>query len=170
MTAQPEALTQQRLHELLDYNSDTGSFRWKVASAARIKPDSTAGSLDNHGYIKITIKRKLFKAHRLAWLYVFGEMPNGQVDHINGDRSDNRIQNLRIVSNKQNQENVGPRSNNSTGFRGVSFNKKSGKYEAYITNNRKKTSLGMFDSPELAASVSAQRRADIFTHQAKRAA
>lgn len=163
------AITQQELKRLLWYHAESGVFRWRFARAAHIKPWDMAGSKDNHGYIKIMIRQRLFKAHRLAWLYAYGEMPSEQIDHINGVRTDNRIENLRLVSNKHNQENVGPRSNNSTGFRGVSFNQKSRRYEAYITNNRKKISLGMFESPEIAASVAAEKRAEMFTHAARAA-
>lgn len=170
MSASIKVLTQKELKSLLWYHADSGVFRWRFSRAAHIKPWDKAGSPDNHGYMKIMINQRLFKTHRLAWLYVYGEMPTQQIDHIDGDRADNRIKNLRLVSNKQNQENVGPRSNNSTGFRGVSFNKKSGRYEAYITNNLKKISLGMFDSPEIAASVAAQKRSEMFTHEARKAA
>ena len=91
-------ITQEELKELLDYNPETGLFTWNVYN--NIKNKTTAGTF-NDGYIQIKIKQKIYQAHRLAWLYVYGEWPKGQIDHINGIRDDNRIENLRDVTNRE---------------------------------------------------------------------
>lgn len=158
---QPEAL---RLADFLHYNPSSGMFIWKVKRGQRIKPGYPAGSLDNHGYIKIMVARKMYKAHRLAWFLTHGEWPENQIDHINGNRSDNRIANLRLASNKQNAENRGVRSDNTSGYRGVSFDKKSGMYEASIRHNGKKVCLGFFEKAEEAALKAKKAREQTFSH------
>lgn len=166
---QPEALTQERLKEFLHYDQETGVFRWRFARSMHQKPWDEAGGKDNHGYTKIMLMRKMHKAHRLAWLYVTGNFPDGQVDHINGIRSDNTIKNLRIVTNKQNAENMAIRTSNTSGFRGVSFHKRSGMYEAFITHNQKKKFLGMFKDANEAAKITKEARDKTFTHSDREA-
>ena len=90
------------------------------------------------------------KGHRLAWLYMTGEFPNGQIDHINHVRNDNRWCNLRVVNNQENHKNRPKQKNNKTGIVGVAFNKRTSKYIAYITVNKKRVSLGYFDDLEKA--------------------
>ena len=161
------ALRVEELRDALAYDPETGLFHWKVSRSAWAKAGTVAGSLNNHGYTKIMFKRRMHAAHRLAWFYVYGEWPAHQIDHINGDRTDNRLINLRVADNKQNQENIGLRSNNTTGFRGVSFNKKSKMYEAHIRHNGKKICLGMFFSAKVAAEAARKARQDFFTHNAR---
>ena len=165
MSTQPKALRlADELKKFISYDQDTGLFLWLKTRSRTAKAGMNAGSQDNHGYINIMFQRKMHKAHRLAWLYIYGSYPDGQIDHINGDRLDNRISNLRVVSNKQNQENIGSRTNNTSGYRGVSLNKKSGKYEAHIRHNGKKHHLGFFFSIDEAARVAISARKDLMTH------
>jgi len=98
-------LTQSQLKEILTYNPDTGIFTWLVASNGRIRVGDIAGTTDN-GYVRIMIERTKYRAHRLAWLYVHGESPKEQIDHINHIRDDNRINNLRCVSCHENFKNM----------------------------------------------------------------
>lgn len=82
-------LTQNELKSLLHYNIDTGEFTWKVPKAWHTKVGSKAGSLNHYGYIQVMINRKSYLAHRLAFLYMEGELPKAEIDHINRDRSEN---------------------------------------------------------------------------------
>lgn len=161
-------LTQQRLKELLHYDAETGIFTRKVRTANRTRVGEIVGSRHSGGYVCMCIDGNKQLAHRLAWLYVHGKFPDEQLDHINGDRSDNRLANLREANNKQNQENIGLRANNSTGFRGVSFNTQSGKFEAYVQHNGRRIYAGRFEDAEQAASAAAAKRAQLFTHDTGR--
>tara|TARA_R110000850_G_scaffold29148_2_gene80695 strand:+ start:473 stop:973 length:501 start_codon:yes stop_codon:yes gene_type:complete len=125
-------ITLGRLKELLDYNECTGVFTWKISPAGNTKKNSIAGCDNGHGYIRIRIDGGRFRAHRLAWLYITGCHPTEQIDHINGNRSDNRIKNLREVSQLNNNRNRGINSNNTSGFTGVTFDKSTGKWIAQI--------------------------------------
>jgi hypothetical protein len=114
-------LTQRVLHEMLDYDKDSGIFIWKVRSAQRIRIGDIAGSVVAKGYIGIKLLGKRYLAHRLAWLYVNGEFPDGFVDHANTVRTDNRINNLRLCTRQENKRNGKLYKNNTSGFRGVEF-------------------------------------------------
>lgn len=132
-----QILTQQRLKNLFSYDPKTGLF--KRRSTRKIaKPDRT-------GYVRIYIKPKLYLAHRLAWLYYYGEFPKINIDHINNNPNDNRIKNLRESSYKENAINIPNRSNNITGVVGVSLHKASNKWQARISDNKKNIALGIFD-------------------------
>ncbi len=139
-------MTQQELHELLDYDPNTGEFRWKVSKKHDIKIGDIAGTFDRRKRRQIVINRKFYKAHRLAWFYVYGVWPKINLDHINGDPSDNRIANLRECNQAENCQNRALSSNNTTGFMGVSWDKSKNRYAASIKLNRKKIHLGFFDT------------------------
>jgi hypothetical protein len=156
-------ITQEKLKEILHYDPETGVFRWRKSVANIIKPLDVAGSC-LLGYIKITIKRKSHNAHRLAWLYVTGCWPKNQIDHINGIGNDNKFSNLREATHKQNSENRCLPSTNTSGFRGVSWDKDSNKWRAYVKHNGKMKHLGRFQTAEEAAKVAAAKRAELFTH------
>lgn len=96
-------MTQQQLKEILHYNPNTGAFTWKICPRKSIKEGSIAGRLSR--YIQIQYKGKKYYAHRLAWLYMYGKLPKNQIDHINRDKTDNRISNLRDVTHFENQQN-----------------------------------------------------------------
>lgn len=146
-------LTAERLRDVLDYSQDTGSFVWKVQSGSRGIPGSIAGTLHCLGYRTISVDGKRYKEHRLAWLYVYGQWPVGEVDHIDGCRNNNRISNLRDVSKSTNQQNLRcAKAHNRSGLLGVS-RRKSGGWCARIT-------IGTYDTPEEAhaAYLDAKRR------------
>jgi hypothetical protein len=136
-------IAQARLKEALHYNPDTGIFTRKVRSSNSIKCGQVAGSRSSSDYCRISIDRKKFLAHRLAWLYVYGENPT-EIDHIDHDRSNNAISNLREVSRIQNSQNMSISSSNTSGTTGVSINKKSGKWRSHIWLHGKQVSLGVF--------------------------
>lgn len=140
-----------RLKKLLHYDHDTGIFTWTRYSNHR------QAGYNQRGYIYIQIDGKPYPAHRLAWLYMYGVWPTGMVDHINQNRRDNRITNLREASNQLNQYNVSKYTNN-TGVKGVC--KYRNRYKSRITVHGKTHHLGVFDTIEEAeqAYLAAKRK------------
>lgn len=134
-------VTQERLKELLDYNPESGDFIWRVATTGCINAGDIAGGISLRGYVCIQIDQKIYKAHRLAWLYVYGEWPN-HIDHSNHVRSDNRIHNIRNVTNKENCRNRLMTSRNTSGVVGVHWHKKNRRWIAEIDDNKKTIYLG----------------------------
>lgn len=136
----------------LSYDPDTGVVGWSRSNGGR--SPKVAGNLNN-GYRRIKCKGKKFLAHRIAWFLHYEEWPKQEVDHINGDKLDNRISNLRDVSLMQNQQNTGMKKTgkrkNTSGWKGVSWNKKSQKWQAEIRYNGAHQYLGMFDDIREAA-------------------
>ena len=142
-------MNQQELKCLLHYDPPTGVFRWRHSPTLSVKPWDQAGSIDGQGYVQIKIGGKVKMAHRLAWLYVYGDLPK-QVDHYNMNRSDNRIENLRSADNSLNGMNKRMQSNNTTGFKGVTYHKGTGKFHAKIQANGVRKSLGYYETAEKA--------------------
>jgi len=137
-------LLQERLKEILRYIPETGKFVWKISRSGIRGVGSVAGCFDNKGYIIITVDRKPYKAHRLAWLYTYGYLPENQIDHLNGICSDNRIENLREVSVACNMQNTKTYSHNTSGFPGVSCNKRDQQWYAAIRIQGKSYYLGCY--------------------------
>lgn len=137
-------LTTARLKELFHYNPDTGQFIRLKRTSNSTAIGEVAGGSKAHGYITICIDYKPYYAHRLAWLFVHGNWPTEHIDHINGDGSDNRLCNLRAANQTQNLYNAAIHSNNTTGFKGVSFNRGKGEYQAYCSVDKKFYRLGYF--------------------------
>jgi len=136
----------EELRSLLSYDELTGAFTWKDL---RGKRSAMAGSLTTNGYWAIVIKGKSYLAHRLAWLYHYGEPPKYTIDHINRLKTDNRISNLRDVQMSLNQQNqVEARKGSKTGTLGVNYEKRTGKYRARIVINAKEILLGRFEFQE----------------------
>lgn len=145
-------ITINRIKELLLYESETGVFRWKEMRGGS-PHGSIAGSIKWNGYHSIMVDEKNYMAHRLAWLYVYDEWSTIDIDHIDGNRSNNKIENLRLASRSQNNINSGPPKNNTSGIRGVYWHKKAGKFTASIGVNGKSLYLGLFSSREEALSA-----------------
>ncbi len=143
-------LTQERLKELLHYDAMTGEFTWKVYRGGKARVGTIASYDDGQGYIRIKIDGTRYKAHRLAFLYMTGEWPKDQVDHIDGCRSNNAFKNLREATERQNSANRRRSVGSYSGFKGVSFNRKQGNYSAQIKVNGKLIRLGRFNTPEAA--------------------
>ena len=146
-------LSQSELKEILHYNPKTGVFTWIESNSNRVKIGDIAGHFHkSSGYIVIAINGKLCKSHRLAWLYMTGHVPKDCIDHINGDRSDNRFCNLREATQSQNNQNrIKAQKNNTTGYLGVTFHKATNKYLAKIRIGGKCEHLGIFTTPEEAS-------------------
>lgn len=140
-------LTAQQLRELLDYNPETGDFTW-AKSRVGAKKGSTAGTIRPDSYRSIFLMGYRYLAHRLAWLHYHGSWPTNQIDHISGDRSDNRIANLReATSSINNQNKRAARSDNkSTGLLGVFKNGK--RWSARVQFGGTKHNAGIYDTPE----------------------
>lgn len=158
-------LTQSELRNVLQYDSETGVFVWVNPTTTRVKTGSVAGCLGDDGYMKIQVFGKRYKSHRLAWLYQHGEFPNCEIDHINGNRVDNRISNLRLATSKQNKENVKLKSTNTSGYRGIHWDKERQKWMAYVTSNRKFHNIGRFDDVNDAIKAVTEARNQFFTHR-----
>lgn len=142
-------LTLEEVRELLSYDPMTGDLRWLIGGNGR-RVGKVAGSRHNRGYRSIEIAGNGYLAHRVAWLLVHGSWPEDLIDHINGNRADNRLCNLREVSNSLNCQNQRKaRRDNTTGLLGV--RRLGAKWQARIMTDGKSTHLGTFPTPELAA-------------------
>ena len=134
-------LTQEKVHQLLDYDPETGELKWKVARGNR-KMGAVAGSVGPDGYRQIEINRKNYRGHRLAWLWWYGYFPENDIDHINRVRSDNRLSNLREVSRTCNSRNCVTRSKSRSEVNGVFWDEKSEKWRSSIMVASKAKCLG----------------------------
>ena len=148
-----------RLRELLNYDPDTGVFTARVSRGA-IPAGKPIGTVRRDGYLECSVDRRLYLLHRLAWCYVYGDWPTGELDHINGIKSDNRISNLRMVSRKQNMQNQ-QRPQRGNPYLGVSWHKKAAKWAAQIVVDRKHKHLGLFETPEDAREAYLQAKAGL---------
>lgn len=155
-------ITQSQLKAIYLYNPTIGTFVRRVKSGYRWLALEPVGSYDLHGYLTCRIDGKSYKMHRLAWLYVHGAMPDGDIDHINGNRQDNRIANLRCVPRQTNLQNQRkPTSQNkSTRILGVYPSRTGKRFVAAISVNNKKIHIGTFDTADEAYSayVAAKRQ------------
>ena len=142
-------MDQSQLKTLLHYDPPTGVFRWRHTPKNGMQPWDVAGNINRQGYVQIKIGGKVKMAHRLAWLYMHGELPP-QVDHRNMGRADNRIDNLRSADNSCNSMNKRMQSNNTSGFKGVTYHKGTNKFHAKIQANGVRKSLGYYETAEQA--------------------
>ncbi len=142
--------THQFLAELFAYDPETGVVTRRTTRAANAQAGSAVGSLDSKGYLHVNVLGKFIRLHRLAFFLHTKQVPP-EVDHENNTRTDNRIRNLRPATRQQNAGNCGAMPGNTSGFKGVSLNSRSGKWHAQIKINGKQTYLGRFDDPVEAA-------------------
>ena len=145
-------ITHDRLLELVTYDSDTGIFYFNSTRGGNHKGD-VAGSLHSLGYIFLMLDRVTYTAHRLAWFYCFEEWPEKFIDHIDRNKSNNKLDNLREASREENGLNTSIRKDNKTGYKGVSFNKSRNTYIARMTVKGIKMYLGAFKTAKEAAEV-----------------
>lgn len=164
MAAKQHTFSREQIEHLLDYDRETGIFRWRVALNGRIRVGQQAGTL-NHplGYVNIRIGRVYVQAHRLAWFLHYDVWPDHtlDIDHINGDRKDNRIQNLRLLNRSHNVQNrYGPNKNNKSGKLGVYYKQKvRGKpWYSVIRVDDKQIFLGYFATAEEAEQAHLEAR------------
>lgn len=151
-------ITPQYLSECFDYNKNTGELFWKARPIHHFKSvkgqqtfngqfaGKKAGRANNRGYLRIAISGKETLNHRIVIALETGVMPTDEVDHINGIRTDNRHENLRVVSRQTNAKNMKLNINNTSGISGVSWNKRKSKWKSVIWMNCVEKHLGYFDS------------------------
>jgi hypothetical protein len=159
--------TQQRLKELFIYDPESGIFTRRIATGrhGRHKAGVKAGTPQSHGYVAMHVDGRRYVAHRLAWVYMYGEWPNTDLDHINNVKNDNRIANLRLVTRKQNMQNVLSHKHNTSGFKGVSWHAPRSKWRAYIFCDYRQIYLGLFDTKEAAAAARAEAEKVYHSHR-----
>lgn len=153
----------ERLKELLSYNPEDGSFRWLVARG-RMRAGQSAGRISASGYFQIQIDRVLYLSHRLAWMYVHGYWPSMHLDHIDGNRINNSIVNLRECRPFENHQNRVAKPDSGSRYLGVSWDKNREKWTASITLRGQKKFLGRFSSEIDAAAAyrNAKRELHLF--------
>lgn len=143
------------LHRKLSYDPISGHFTWKEGEARNNLAGKRAGTVkkgkNKNGYREIHIAERIISEHKLAWYFVYGEWPDQEIDHINHDRSDNRISNLRLVDRSTQNRSACRRKDNTSGITGVYWCKRTGKWLAAINYEKKNYTLGRFDNIEDAA-------------------
>ena len=157
------SLTAETARQSLSYCPDTGVFiRLQSGRTRHCNVGLPAGGATSTGYVTISVAGHSYKAHRLAWLICHGEWPSGQIDHINGIRTDNRLLNLRVVNNRENAENKRHATKlNKSGYLGVSWHKGQRKWRAEIKHKGKKIYLGTFATSEDAYEAYLQKKRSI---------
>lgn len=138
-------LTQEKLKAIVLYDKNTGIFTSLVSSTRR-KFGDILGTPTSNGYLACMVEGKIYKLHRLAWLYEYAEWPKGDIDHRDGNKTNNRIENLRICDKKQNAHNQKrAHFDNKSGYLGVTWHKQAKKWMAQININGKQKTLGLFN-------------------------
>lgn len=156
--------TSDYLHECFEYDRLTGGLIWKERPPHHFSADRTrkiintkisgraAASSLNGRYLVAAINKKFYLCHRIVWCMHNGSWPDGDIDHINGNKLDNRIENLREVNRSQNMSNIAkPQKNNKSGYIGVFWATREGKWKPVVAHNGKNIYLGLYDTPEDAA-------------------
>ena len=137
MSYRNDTLSQPRLKEILEYQCETGDFIWKYRTSNRIKINDIAGckhtTKDGKTYILIRIDSVLYSAHRLAWFYVYGNWPLNEIDHIDGNGTNNKLNNLREATREINSKNIRLRTDNKTGHSGINWREDLRKWRVSIS-------------------------------------
>ena len=132
--------------DFVKYDKDTGKFFWLQNTTIRNTIGKQVGSLTKQGYLECQIQGKRYLLHRLAWFMVYGVWPPDEIDHINCVRTDNRIENLRLASFCQNQQNKGTNSRNTSGVKGVCWDKRTSQWKARVYASRRLVAERRFDN------------------------
>lgn len=165
-----DLITQSKLKSLLTYDADTGKFCWAVSTSNRTPVGSVANCRDKNGYVVIRVDKKLYKAHRLAWLYEYGVWPTKNIDHINQTPGDNRIANLREADQHENNQNRRVQRNSQSGVTGVSWNKTHNLWQARIHTREGCRSLGWHKSKDAAILARQNAEREIYSFRTDNAA
>lgn len=153
--------SQEQLKALFIYNARTGVLMWR-ASRGTAKAGTEAGWLHASGYVYVGLNGRSYKAHRLAWMYVYGKDPQGLLDHKNRDKTDNRICNLRVVTDGQSNQNKQVYRNNQTGHKGVGWHAPRKRWRVRIQHEGRVLLVGYY--PTLEHAVAARRAAEHRLH------
>lgn len=156
-------LTQERLRELIAYEPITGRFIWTKARRS-VTVGKEAGTINSRGYRNLCIDGTLYLAHRVAWFYMHGVWPE-QIDHINGNKADNRWENLRECTAAENGQNLALNPRNKVGLPGVFFNNTRNRWQASIQIAGKPKYLGRYKTAEEAGAAYIQAKARLHTFQ-----
>lgn len=165
-----QKITQEYVRERFDYNGshlvwkkreirNNYNYSWNTKFAGK-----RAGTLDKkEGYYRILLDKKIYAEHQLIWLWIKGTWPKEEIDHINRNRSDNRIENLREATKYENQQNRTLQHNSTSGYTGVCWHVRLEKWQARLTINNKRLHLGYFDDPEKAFAAYSEAKAKYHT-------
>lgn len=151
------SINNQDLKNIVHYDETSGAFTW-LKSGKGVPKSRSAGTKNAAGYVQIQIKGRLYYAHRLAWLYMTGEWPKGQIDHVNLCKDDNSWSNLREAEEDQNKWNLGLSRHNKSGVKGVSFDQRTQRWRVRVCVSGACRSAGYFDSIEDAARAASDFR------------
>jgi hypothetical protein len=154
--------TIEEIQELVRVDISTGDVVWAKNRKGRARAGDRVGSVGSHGYFETSIANKRVLLHHVVWASAYGEWPTDGIDHIDGDRQNNAISNLRLATKSQNGRNRPKQANNKSGCKGVSWHAQAQKWRATIMHNRKQHYLGLFDDVETAAA--AYRSASVRLH------
>ncbi len=152
------------LRKAFSYDPLTGLFSWLISTNRCIHIGDEAGTTKPDGYVYLYLNNLSFLAHRVAWALHYGCWPAVPLDHRNTTKNDNRIDNFRLASVTENNRNRPKQSNNTSGYKGVTFNKAAQKYHAKIMRDKKCISLGYFNDP-IEASIAYKNAAKEYHHE-----
>lgn len=162
--AMQSTITQDLVKELLDYRE--GKLYWRVNRGKnKIKGKEAGGRTNKLGYARVGINNCVYQSHRVIWLWHYGQWPENKIDHIDQDKLNNRIENLRDVTQAENTKNQRITTRNNSGYIGVSWSRENKKWNAYIKLNKKKIHLGYFINKEDAASIAYAARHQLGFHE-----
>lgn len=134
------------------YSPDSGDLRWKNSPGCKVRAGTRAGSPDVKGHLQTKLRGQMYYNHRIVWALVTGDDPaNMQVDHINGNKQDNRFSNLRLASHSQNGCNSDARQNTVSGIKGITWSALHSKWRARVTHNKKVFNAGLYANKSAAA-------------------
>lgn len=150
-------LTQEEALRLLEYEPESGVLRFRVGRS-NVRAGAVAGSVNAHGYRQLKVANKDYLAHRVIWLMVHGRWPADQIDHIDGDRLNNRLDNLREATHAENGRNLRMRATNTSGVTGVYWSKRSKRWVAQIRDGGRQRYIGQFC--DMDAAIAARRAAE----------
>jgi hypothetical protein len=163
-----DTIIRQYAAQFVRYEPETGNFYWLVSRGRGVKIGDRAGHFNGNGYWMLNFKMVKVLAHRVAWFLHYGDLPECQIDHINRDRSDNRICNLRLALNNDsdNRQNQKTRADNTSGVPGVVWSKRKNKWFVRIHSGGKQICLGYFESFEdaVAARKAGEQKYFVFVH------
>lgn len=153
-------ISKDNINYIFDYEPNEGVLIWRIRPSNRVVVGSIAGWKDTDGYVRVTYRKKRYAAHTLIWMLNHGTTPKGVIDHINGIKTDNRIENLRDVTNAENIQNMrAPMKGNKSGYLGVCS--EGPRFRALITVNGKQERIGVFDTPEEAHEAYVKRKREV---------